>query len=79
MKAIKEIPQEVIEAAKELGNTIDYEGIFEGKLTYSVGNVSASGEVLPTGMPIFILYDGNTTEIIIGEKSFDIISQLNLS
>lgn len=74
-----EIPEQVKEAAKMHGNTIDYEGVYKGKSAYSVGNVNAYGKSLPTGMPIFILYDGETAETIIGGKSFDIISELGLS
>lgn len=74
-----EIPKQVREAAKTLGNTIDYEGVYKGKSAYSVGPVYASGKFRPTGMPIFILFDGNMAETIIGEEGFDIISELGLS
>ena len=73
---MKEIPIQVRQAASRLGNSISFNGTLDGKEVYSVGTVDKNGSAVPTGLPVYILWDGKSVSKVSGYDALDLLGRL---
>lgn len=73
---MKEIPIQVRQAARRLGNSIGFNGTLDGKEVYSVGTVDKNGSAVPTGLPVYILWDGKSVSKVSGYDALDLLGRL---
>lgn len=73
------IPKKVLEFGENHGfGRLRYVGISDGKQVYGeVGEVDEDGFATPTGLPAFILWDGETAEDISGEDGLRLLSSFD--
>ncbi len=73
---MKEIPRQVRRAAMKLGNSISFNGTLDGKEVYSVGTVDKNGSAVPTGLPVYLLWDGESVSKVTGYNALDLLARL---
>ncbi len=73
----KKIPKEVqIIAEREACNAIDFCGIDDGWEVYGIGEVGEDGSIIPTGLPVLVLWKDGEIKIVSGEDSLRLLSRL---
>lgn len=73
---MKTIPQQVKEQAESLGNNVNYVGEYNGEELYSVETLDKHGYPQPTGMPIFVFFNGTHARVQISEENISILASL---
>ena len=72
----KTTPQEVIAAAKKIFcGEAEFVGVVDGSEVYAE-HKEESETPEPTGLPIFILWNGYKTKVVSGLDSLDLLSRL---
>ena len=73
---MKSIPKQVKEIAdREACNSITYVGKHNGKEVYGIGEVDENGMAIPTGLPVLVLWDGETTEVVADYEALSLLSK----
>lgn len=67
-----------ISLSESLGfNSITYLGEFQGDKVFSLDRVDSLGFPLPTGLPYLCIEAGEDSEIITGERAFELLSSFS--
>lgn len=73
----KNIPNKVQQIAdQECCNSVRKVGQYMGRDVYGLGSVDDEGLPIPTGLPLLVLWNGEKTEVVTGEKSLELLSRL---
>lgn len=71
-----EVPKEIRDAAKRIGNSINHYGKIDGKDVYGVGSVDINGVAVPAGLPVFLLWDGEKVSQVGGYDALNLLHRL---